>query len=158
MNGKGSVHIKRFIEDGALKDDFISELIGVYPKEECIRFETEFAKTTLFPKGLNGNAGHCIIQTDEMRKKNSEAKTGSRHPLFGKHHSDETKKKMSAAKLGKTHSEEHKKKNSEAQKGKTISKETREKISHALKGRPRPEEVKEKIRVGRRKINTLNED
>ena len=50
LNGKGGVYIKRFIEDGALKEDFYVELLGIYPLEECLEKETELAKTTLFPK------------------------------------------------------------------------------------------------------------
>ena len=74
---------------------------------------------------------------------------GENHPFFGKHHSEETKKKMSEAhkgltspRKGVTLSEETKKKMSEAKKceknpfyGKTHSEETRKKISEAKKGR-----------------------
>lgn len=147
MSGNGGVYIKRLFDDGALKEDFQIELLGVYPLEECIRLESEFSKTTLFPKGLNGNAGRYIAQTDEIKKKNSEAKTGCRHPLFGKNHSEETKRKMSVASKGKLKSEEHNKKNSEAQKGKSFSEETKKKLSDALKGRRRPKEVIEKIKA-----------
>ena len=81
------------------------------------------------------------------------------HPLYGKHHSDEAKKKMSEAlkgrifsedykrkmselcsgekngMYGKHHSEESKKKMSEAAKGKTLSEETKRKIGEASKGK-----------------------
>ena len=60
----------------------------------------------------------------------------------GKHHSEETKKKMSEAAKGKKMSAESKKKNSEAHKGKPgpnkgkkFSEETRKKISEANKGK-----------------------
>ena len=124
------------IEDGASKEDFQVELLGEYSLEECLEREKELAMTSLFPKGLNGNAG-CYIEI-----------------------TDDVKKKMSLASKGKPKSEEHKRKNSEAQKGKTISEEQRRKISNSLKGRTRPEEVKEKIRAGhsRRSKDLLNED
>ncbi len=48
---------------------------------------------------------------------------------------EETRKKMSEAKLGKTLSEEHKRKLSEANKGKTLSEEYRKKLSKSLKGK-----------------------
>ena len=54
------------------------------------------------------------------KKKYSEyhrEQTVENHPFYGKHHTEETKRKMSEAKKGKTLSEEHKKKLSEAQKG-----------------------------------------
>lgn len=59
------------IEDGALKKDFKTELLGTYPKKECLDKETELAVTSLFPKGLNGNAGRYIEQTEEVREKMS---------------------------------------------------------------------------------------
>lgn len=37
--------------------------------------------------------------SDEHRKKLSDAKLGDKHPLFGKHHSEETRKKMSKTHL-----------------------------------------------------------
>lgn len=71
MNGKGGVYIKKLIEDGALKEDFTIELLGIYSLEECLSRETELAKTSLFPKGLNGNAGKCVKFTEETRQKMS---------------------------------------------------------------------------------------
>ena len=59
----------------------------------------------------------------------------------GKHHAEETKKKMSEAHIGKTHSEETRRKMSEARKGRTFSAETRKKISEALKRRLRKENI-----------------
>ncbi len=40
-------------------------------------------------------------RTIEVKKKMSEERKGERHPLFGKHHSEETKRKISITKLGK---------------------------------------------------------
>lgn len=68
-NGKGGVYIKKLIEDGALKEDFMTELLGIYPLDECRERETELAMTSLFPKGLNGNAGSMIVMTTEVRAK-----------------------------------------------------------------------------------------
>lgn len=44
-------------------------------------------------------------------------RTGKNHPMFGKNHSEETKRKMSEAKKGKKFSKEHKRKLSEANQG-----------------------------------------
>ena len=77
----------------------------------------------------------------------------------GKHHSEETKRKMSDARKGKPcpwnrrpMSEEHKKKISKAEKGKpgnrkgcVVSEETRRKLSEANKGKRLSEEHKRKI-------------
>ena len=72
-------------------------------------------------------------------------KEGENHPLFGHHHSEETRRKMSEAKKGKHLSEEHRKKLSEAQKGKHHSDYTRRKISDAKKGKHHSEEHRKKM-------------
>ena len=63
-------------------------------------------------------------------------KSGENHPMFGKHHSAEARKKMSEAHKGKNHSDETRQKLSEANKGKHLSEETRQKMSEAHKGKP----------------------
>ena len=64
----------------------------------------------------------------------SESKKGENHPFFGKHHSEETRKKIGEAKKGKYLSAETRKKMSETRKGKSLSAETRKKMSEARKG------------------------
>ena len=56
--------------------------------------------------------------SEETRKKISESKNGENNYWFGKHHSEETRKKISEAHKGKNHSDETRKKMSEAHKGK----------------------------------------
>ena len=66
----------------------------------------------------------------------------------GKHHSEETRRKISEAKKGKFLSEEHRRKLSEAKKGRTrspLSEDTRKKMSEAKKGKVHSEETKNKI-------------
>lgn len=62
-----------------------------------------------------------FIFSKEHRKKLSKACKGKNHPLFGKHHSEETKLKMS-----------------KANKGKKVSKETRLKLSKIRQGKKHP--------------------
>lgn len=52
-----------------MKEDFQVELLGIYSLEECLKKEKELAKTSLFPKGLNGNAGRYIAHTEEVKGK-----------------------------------------------------------------------------------------
>ena len=66
---------------------------------------------------------------------------GENHPLFGKHHSAETRLKMSEANKGKHLSEEHRQKLSESRRGenhpffgKHLSEEHRRKLSMSFKG------------------------
>lgn len=60
--------------------------------------------------------------SDETRKKMSDAKKGKNNPHYGKHLSEEHKKKIGEGNKGKKLSEEHKKKLSEASKGNTRNK------------------------------------
>lgn len=89
------------------------------------------------------------------RIKMSKSRRGEKHPMYGKHHSEASKKKMSEIKRGKKTSEETKKKQSEALKGekaywygKHLKKETREKLSKAHKGQ----------NINRRWINNNSEN
>ncbi len=63
----------------------------------------------------------------------SEVKKGEKHPLYGKHLSLETRKRMSEANKGKHN------------KGKPRSLETRKKISEAHKGKHHSEETRRKM-------------
>ena len=52
-----------------------------------------------------------------LHHKGKEGMKGANHPFYGRHHSEETKKKISVAHKGKKQSDETKRKMSEAQKG-----------------------------------------
>lgn len=87
--------------------------------------------------------------SEEHRKSISEARKGEKNPMFGKHPSEETRKKLRARKgpnLGKHFSEEHKHKLSLAKKGKTLSEEHRRKISLANMGRDKGKRKSEEAR------------
>lgn len=68
-------------------------------------------------------------QTPEWIKKR--IKFGKEHGMFGKHHTEETKKKISEKLKGRILTEEHKEKIRQSELGREISKEAREKISKA---------------------------
>lgn len=70
---------------------------------------------------------------------------------LNKHHSEESKKKMSLAKKGIIVSEESRKKMSLAHKGKTLSEETKKKVSLAQQGMIRSEETKKKMGLAKQK-------
>lgn len=87
----------------------------------------------------------------ELRKRISESSKGEKNHFYGKHHSEESKSKMSNAMKGKKRgpfSEEHSRRKSDAQRGdKNNAKrpEVRAKISATLTGTRLPDEVKQKI-------------
>lgn len=60
---------------------------------------------------------------------------GINNPMYGRTHSEETRRKISIGNKGKIISEETRKKMSEARKGKILSEEHRRKISEANKGK-----------------------
>ena len=76
---------------------------------------------------------------------------GEKHPMFGKHHSEETRKKMSMSLRGKHHSEETRKKMSMSLRGKHHSEETRKKMSEKAKLRaPISDETRKKLSMSLR--------
>ncbi len=76
---------------------------------------------------------------------------GEKHPLYGKHHSKETKAKIRAKRALQKCSEETRRKMSEARKGKPLSEEIRKKISILKKGYHHTEEAKKRISEGTKK-------
>lgn len=97
--------------------------------------------------------------TEERKEKISKANRGENHPLYGKHHTEEARHKISQSNKDRVLSEEHKEKISKALKeekhplyGKHHTEETKEKMSKANKGKASPmkgkkhtEEVKQKL-------------
>lgn len=104
----------------------------------------QFYDTTNSEKGYNCDSGGSLNKhhSQETRKKMSESNKGKPGSWRGRHHTEETKRKMSESSkhipgfLGKHHSEESKKKMSEARKGKPKSEEHKRKLSEAHKGKP----------------------
>ena len=130
----------------------------------------------------------ALCATEEMKSSlkyaanlmNRESVVCENNPMYGCHHSTDTREKISAKvkrayeegrlntqrenngmfgkkpwNYGKQLSDESKKKISEAKKGCTISEETKSKISNTLKGRQRTEETKRKISETERKNMTI---
>ena len=58
---------------------------------------------------------------------------GDGHPMFGKHHSIESRMKIASKLRGKTLSEEHRMRISKTERGKIVSEDTKRKISEARK-------------------------
>jgi len=97
---------------------------------ECPKCGREFGST----KSCAGHQQWCGLSPQERTEK---------HPMYGKHHSAETRRKMSEARRGKKHpfygkhhSAEHRRKLSEA--NRNPSAETRQKMSEAQWGKKHP--------------------
>lgn len=108
-----------------IKDDkrFVSGHNGKLFSKEIIEKKNMSMRKTLKEK----------IYSNEERKKRSESKKGKNHHFFGKHLSDEHKRKIGKSNEGKVINEETRKKISETEKGKIVSKETRKKLSDAFR-------------------------
>ena len=99
----------------------------------------------------NGNGynidfgGKHRIVSDHTRKKLSKALSGEKHPYYGKHRSEETKRRIALGNIGKTVSEESRMRMSKSQTwqkgennpryGQHCTDETKQKISQALVGK-----------------------
>ena len=103
-NGKGyknNLKMWNDIQNSDWNKDWKHNIIGKFEdKQEALNVEEMFIQ--LFD---STNEGYNIStydrnsykRTDETRRKNSEAHTGEKHPMYGKHHSEDTKRKMSEA-------------------------------------------------------------
>lgn len=131
---------------------FVFEVLEDTEPENLIVCEQHYFDTLNPEYNISPTAGSPLgyRHTKEALKKMSETHTGERHPLYGKHHSTETRARisktmMSKAATGKRHPNY----------GKPLSAETRAKISAALTGRSHPSrshpcsaETKQKISAG----------
>ena len=113
-------------------------------KKEAEEKEMELIKfynSTNRKYGYNiANGGNCIgTISEETKRKLSELNKGKKHPMYGKHISEEHKKKISANHSkywqGKKMSEEHVRKIREATIGKKRSEESKKKMSEAGRGK-----------------------
>ena len=80
-------------------------------------------------------SGHASLRklSSETRKRLSDINKGRNNPFYGKHHTKENKKRISAASKGRRHTEEARKKMSDAAKGKPKTKEHKKKIAEAAR-------------------------
>jgi hypothetical protein len=61
------------LESGCTREDFSVKLLLIGEPEYVSNIESQLAKDSLWPNGLNGNAGKNIIRTREGQKKVSDA-------------------------------------------------------------------------------------
>ena len=158
-NYHGSGHIIRQIykkRPETLKEVYLKTC---YTQEELDEWEKYFIflYDTLWPNGYNlTEGGGGGVPCEEIRRKMSNSQKGKPSTFKGKHHSEESRRKLSEAQkkyvgekhqmFGKHHSEETKKKLSDSHKGllsgekhpmfgKHHSEETKKKLSDSHKGK-----------------------
>jgi group I intron endonuclease len=127
-------------------DAFKFEIILECPPEECLMYE-QMCLDLYWDNCVN-----CY---------NIEQAVG--YPMLGRHHTEETKQRISKAqkgrpsplkgRKGKPHTDSTKKKMSETRKGRVLTKEHRQKLSEAGKGHKHSEETKQKMRDAKKHIS-----
>lgn len=101
-------------------DTLVKEIVFEGPEEGCYQLEEYFRPTSQI--GYNIAAGGRTGVSDrkiseEGRLKISQANSGSGNPMYGKKHTDETKKMISEQNTGRVRNVEFSKRQSEAQTG-----------------------------------------
>lgn len=121
---------------GSISDDDLSKL----------EIDT-IQKYNSYKNGYNSTLGgdSSPMHIKDVAKKVSLALSGENNPMYGKHHSDAAKAKMSQARKGKKFSQTHRDNLSRANMGKKLSNDTKLKISKAKLGKKLSEEHKRKI-------------
>lgn len=167
--GSGKLIIKAIDKWGI--ENFKKTILKTFPtSEEAFAHEAEIVTQKevddpmCYNIALGGYGGNLIAGKSEeeksaIHKKISETRktnglsAGENNPMYGKHHSEESKKKMSenlkgypSPNKGVPLPEETKRKISNTLKGCTIPEEVRKKISNTLKGRTFSEETLSKKR------------
>lgn len=116
------------------------------PKGIYIKTEEHKKKISEAQKGNHYALGSkCTKEMKEKMSFNHADVNGENNPMFGKHHSKKTKKKMSEIGKCKIFSKETKEKLSKALKGRIMTKSWRENMSKARKGIKFSDETKRKI-------------
>ena len=115
------------------------DLIKIYKSIGC-------CETNFHEGGCGGNTGNYnSIERSRKLSKAARNRTGSKNPMYGCHHSDETRQKLREANLGKKLSEEHKNKLKMANTGRKKTDKELEFISNLNKGKKMPEETYDKM-------------
>lgn len=123
-------------------------LIKIYPDVHGLIYAAHMM--TVSSKYTNGRNNkkygwlrrrHSELMSKEMKGKF----VGENNPMYGKSHSEETKKKCREANKGRTISEEHKLAISAANKGKILSNDTKSKIGDAHRGKKVSKETRRKL-------------
>ena len=83
--------------------------------------------------------------SEETKRKMSKAHAGEKHPMWGRHHTEETREKLRIKLTGRTITDEWRLKIGDARRGRKHNSSTKQKIGLAHKGMNHTEESKRKI-------------
>ena len=98
---KNNLRMWKDIKESDWNKDWEHSIIGNFEdKQEALNVEEMFIwlfDSTNEGYNISTYDRNSYKRTDETRRRNSEAHTGEKHPMYGKHHSEDTKRKMSEA-------------------------------------------------------------
>jgi group I intron endonuclease len=138
---------------------YLQELVQNYGGWSCAVFlilrETKTEQRALLCEQayINRNKNDSMLLNHNKDVWRPPDMRGENNPIFGKHLSEEHKKKIGEGNKGKKLSEETKKKLSEANKGKHHSEETKRKMSLASKGKLKSEKTRQRMSAAQRGEN-----
>ena len=93
------------IQNSDWNTDWVHEVLGQFKdKQEALNIEEMFIwlfDSTNDGYNISTYDRNSYKRTDETRRKTSESMTGEKNPMYGKHHSEDTRRKMSEAHKGK---------------------------------------------------------
>lgn len=95
----------------------------------------------------------CILEKSHLRFPDTK---GENHPMYGKKHTEETRKKLSIKRRNRIITDETRKKMSTSHKGKNLSEDHKRKLSESNKGLKRTQETKNKISLSKKGCNPWN--
>ena len=102
---KNNLRMWSDIQNSDWNKDWEHNIIGKFEdKQEALNLEEMFIwlfDSTNEGYNISTYDRNSYKRTDETRRKNSESMTGKKNPMYGKHHSEDTKRKMSEAHKGK---------------------------------------------------------
>ena len=98
---KNNLRMWSDIQNSDWNKDWEHNIIGKFEdKQEALNIEEMFIwlfDSTNEGYNISTYDRNSYKRTDKTRRKNSEAHTGKKNPMYGKHHSEDTKRKMSEA-------------------------------------------------------------
>jgi hypothetical protein len=132
------------------KENFLKVIIiqGEFPIDEINHLEQVLIKHRwMLGKAEYNlrNGGASYVASNLTKKKISNATSGTNNPMYGRHHTNEAKQKMSEGHIGRKCTEETRKKMSESRTGVKLSEEHRKAIAKGNTGKHPTEETKKKI-------------
>ena len=150
-NSKGEVQ-KTYIHGGRL--EFKKMSIHAIQAHTHYGYKKGFDIHHIDENKFNNALSNLIYLT---RSEHSKIHANGNKNMFGKHHSEETKRKIAESHKGRTLSEDTKRKISESHKGKKLSDETKKKLSESISGENHPlygkhhsEETKQKMSAAKK--------